>query len=191
MAAHNTNVAEVIGTIENINISHEVNGIKNYFVTLKSFRSNGNTFDLIPMLVREDLINEYNVGDKVQAIGTIRSYNIYNENEDRVNLKIYIVPKSIRKTDKQDMCIVNVSGIITSVREPRKTPSGREIKDALINVFDGKKMSKLPIIIWEANLSKDIQKGDTYLVYGRLQSREYIKNDQTKIAYEISVYSIK
>lgn len=181
MAAHNTNVAEVIGTIENINISHEVNGIKNYFVTLKSFRSNGNTFDLIPMLVREDLINEYNVGDKVQAIGTIRSYNIYNENEDRVNLKIYIVPKSIRKTDKQDMCIVNVSGIITSVREPRKTPSGREIKDALINVFDGKKMSKLPIIIWEANLSKDIQKGDTYLVYGRLQSREYIKNDQTKL----------
>lgn len=191
MAAHNTNVAEVVGTIESMDISHEVNGIKNYFVTLKSFRLNGNTFDLIPMLVREDLISEYNVGDKVQAIGTIRSYNIYNENEDRVNLKIYIVPKSIRKTDKQDMCIVNVSGIITSVREPRKTPSGRKIKDALINVFDGKKMSKLPIIIWEANLNNDIQKGDTCLVYGRLQSREYIKKDQTKIAYEISVYSIK
>lgn len=191
MAANYTNRAEAIGVIEKIEIAHEVNGIKNYFVVLKSFRSNGNTFDLIPMLVREDLISQYVVGDKILVSGTIRSYNIYNDGTGRVNLKIYIVPKKISRTDKNDMCIVNMSGIITSVREPRQTPSGRMIKDALINVFDGKKMSKLPLIMWETNINKDIRKGETYIVYGRLQSREYVKNGEIKIAYEISVYSIK
>lgn len=191
MVSNFINTAEVVGTIESINYSHEVNGIKNYHVVVKSYRSNGQTFDLIPMLASEDVISTFAIGDRINAYGTIRSYNIYNEELGRTNLKIYIVPKRISKTDKKDMCIININGIITSVREPRQTPSGRMIKDALINVFDGKKMSKLPLIIWETNINKDIRKGETYTVYGRLQSREYVKNGEIKIAYEVSVYSIK
>ena len=50
----------------------------------------------------------------------------------------------------------------------------------------------VPCICWSKNAKKMAQSavGDKFYVSGRLQSREYVKNEKTYVINEVSVYYI-
>lgn len=86
-------------------------------------------------------------------------------------------------------------------KEPiyRKTPLGREIADLLVAVNRSYgKSDYIPCICWgrNARYASSFEVGSHVEVYGRIQSREYIKKigeEQTekRVAYEVSVNKIE
>ena len=85
-------------------------------------------------------------------------------------------------------------------KEPiyRKTPLGREIADLLIAVNRSYgKSDYIPCICWgrNARFASGFDVGGHVQIYGRIQSREYLKKvseneTQKRIAYEVSVSKI-
>ena len=81
----------------------------------------------------------------------------------------------------------------------RKTPLGREIADLLIAVNRPYgKSDYIPCICWgrNARYASAFQVGGHVLIWGRIQSREYVKKiseeeTQKRIAYEISVSKLE
>ena len=85
-------------------------------------------------------------------------------------------------------------------KEPvyRKTPLGREIADVLLAVNRPYgKSDYIPVILWgrNARYATYFKVGERMRVWGRIQSREYMKkideeNVERRIAYEVSVSKI-
>ena len=86
-------------------------------------------------------------------------------------------------------------------KEPvyRKTPLGREIADLLLAVNRPYgKSDYIPCICWgrNARYAANFQVGERCLVWGRIQSREYMKrisdeNMEKRVAYEVSVSKLE
>ena len=89
--ALSNNQAVIIGTIEGeFSLNHEIYAEKFYTFTVKIPRLSG-AFDSIRVMVSERLImdSEYHDGDKVEITGQFRSYNSYENGENRL-LLIYV-----------------------------------------------------------------------------------------------------
>ena len=86
-------------------------------------------------------------------------------------------------------------------KEPiyRKTPLGREIADILLAVNRPYgKSDYIPCISWgrNARFASSFQVGDRCMVWGRIQSREYMKKiseeeQEKRVAYEVSVSKLE
>ena len=75
----------------------------------------------------------------------------------------------------------------------RKTPfSDRTVCDCVLAINDRGMSYYVPCICWSKNAKKMAQSavGDKFYVSGRLQSREYVKNEKTYVINEVSVYHI-
>ena len=89
---------------------------------------------------------------------------------------------------------VILTGCICRETVFRTTPFGREITDMLIAVNrDYKKADYIPCIAWggAAHAAKELCIGARVRIEGRLQSRQYTKNENgimlEKTAYELSI----
>ena len=81
-------------------------------------------------------------------------------------------------------------------REPvyRTTPLGREITDLLIAINRPYgKSDYIPCIAWgrTAQWASRLEVGNRVQLYGRIQSREYKKQGEVRVAYEISILRMK
>ena len=75
----------------------------------------------------------------------------------------------------------------------RKTPfSNRTVCDCVLAINDRGMSYYVPCICWSKNAKKMAQSdvGDKFYVSGRLQSREYVKNEKTYVINEVSIYHI-
>lgn len=192
------NQALIIGTIEGeFSLSHEIYAEKFYIFTVRIPRLSG-TFDSIRVMISERLImdGEYRVGDKVEITGQFRSYNSYENGENRLLLTVFA--KDIQKAADADAKNPNslyLDGFICKAPVYRTTPFGREITDILIAVNRSyNKSDYIPIIAWgrNARFAKNLRVGDNVRIWGRIQSRNYQKRISeeetvTKTAYEVSV----
>lgn len=146
------NQAAVIGTIEDEFVfNHEIYAEKFYTCTVRVPRLSG-TSDDIRVMVSERLImdGEYNVGDMVEVTGQFRSYNSYENGDNRLVLTVFA--KDImhyEEADNKNPNTLYLNGFICKEPVYRTTPFGREITDLLLAVNRSyNKSDYIPIIAW-------------------------------------------
>lgn len=192
------NRAEVIGIVsDEPKISHEIYGEKFFVFTLCIPRLSGIS-DNVKIMVSDRLLTDVPIklGDIVEVEGQFRSYNDYENGDNRLLLTVFA--KDIRRAETENEKNPNslyLNGFICKTPVYRTTPFGREITDMLLAVNRSyNKSDYIPVIAWgrNARYCKNINVGDNIKIWGRIQSRIYQKHisDEEiieKTAYEVSV----
>ncbi|MBQ6907140.1 MAG: single-stranded DNA-binding protein [Clostridia bacterium] len=192
------NRAEVIGVVsDEPKISHEIYGEKFFVFTLRIPRLSGIS-DNVKIMVSDRLLTDVPIklGDIVEVEGQFRSYNDYENGDNRLLLTVFA--KDIRRAETENEKNPNslyLNGFICKTPVYRTTPFGREITDMLRAVNRSyNKSDYIPVIAWgrNARYCKNINVGDNIKIWGRIQSRIYQKHisDEEiieKTAYEVSV----
>ena len=188
--------------ISDFTFSHEVYG-EGFYTLQLSVRRLSNVFDTIPLMVSERLIDvkqDYR-GKFIEASGQFRSYNRHEENHNRLVLSMFV--RDIRVDDEPGECEkpnhIFLDGYICKVPVYRKTPLGREIADLLLAVNRPYgKSDYIPCICWgrNARYANHFHVGTRCEIFGRIQSREYMKKlseeqAEKRIAYEVSVSKLE
>lgn len=188
-------VGEIVSDFE---YSHEVYGEGFYLVELSVSRLS-DFVDYIPIMVSERLINveESYIGQQVYIGGQFRSFNRHDEKRNRLVLTVFA--REIELTDNEDaMNQIFLDGYICKDAIYRKTPLGREIADLLVAVNRSYgKSDYIPCICWgrNARFASGFEVGTHVQIWGRIQSREYVKKItetqiEQRVAYEVSVSKI-
>ena len=197
------NKVSVIGEIiSGFTFSHEVFGEGFYMVDVAVNRLSENA-DIIPLMISERLLNvrEDYRGCTVEAIGQFRSYNRHEGVRNRLVLSVFV--RELEFTDEEvENAKTNqifLDGYICKPPVYRKTPLGREIADILLAVNRPYgKSDYIPCICWgrNARFASGFEVGGHTQIWGRIQSREYMKKlseeeSEKRIAYEISVSKLE
>lgn len=197
------NQVTIMGKIvSDFTFSHEIFGEGFYMVDIQVERLSASA-DRIPMLVSERLldVNGDYKGMSVCVNGQFRSYNRHDERKNRLVLSVFAREleflDEIDENEKSNQ--IYLDGYICKEPIYRKTPLGREIADLLLAVNRPYgKSDYIPCICWgrNARYASNFQVGERCAVWGRIQSREYMKkmsDDQMekRIAYEVSVSKLE
>ena len=192
------NRAEVMGIVaDELVFSHEIYGEKFYTFTLKIPRLSGISDD-VKIMVSDRLLSgtELCVGDFVEVDGQFRSYNSYENGDNRLVLTVFAKDSRFaEETEEKNPNSLYLNGFICKPPVYRTTPFGREITDLLVAVNRSyNKSDYIPVIAWgrNARFCKNINVGDNIKIWGRIQSRVYQKHLSDnevveKTAYEVSV----
>ena len=182
--------------------SHEIFGEGFYMVDVNVPRLIDSS-DIIPLMVSERLIDVYEdyKGLNIMVQGQFRSYNRHEERKNRLVLSVFAreiefvdeTPES-SKTNQ-----IYLDGYICKEPIYRKTPLGREIADLLLAVNRPYgKSDYIPCICWgrNARFASNFSVGTRCEIWGRIQSREYMKrlsdeDAEKRIAYEVSVSKLE
>ena len=182
--------------------SHEIYGEGFYLVDVEVERLSDST-DLIPVMVSERLldVNQDYTGQLISVSGQFRSYNRHEEKKNKLVLSVFA--REIEFIDQVDENTksnqIFLDGFICKEPIYRKTPLGREIADLLLAVNRPYgKSDYIPCICWgrNARFASTFQVGDRCIVWGRIQSREYMKKIseeelEKRVAYEVSVSKLE
>lgn len=197
----NNKVAIMGEIISGFTYSHEIFGEGFYMMDVRCKRLSEN-FDTIPVMVSERLMDvekDYS-GQLVSINGQFRSYNRHEERRNRLVLSVFA--REIEFLDEvpggSESNQIFLDGYICKEPVYRKTPLGREIADVLLAVNRPYgKSDYIPVILWgrNARYASCFKVGERMCVWGRIQSREYMKkideeNAEKRIAYEVSVSKI-
>ena len=182
--------------------SHEIFGEGFYMVDVNVQRLSDSS-DIIPLMVSERLLDvdaDYK-GQSIMVQGQLRSYNRHEERKNRLVLSVFAreiafvdeTPES-SKTNQ-----IYLDGYICKEPIYRKTPLGREIADLLLAVNRPYgKSDYIPCICWgrNARFAINFTVGTRCEIWGRIQSREYMKKlseeeAEKRIAYEVSVSKLE
>ena len=181
--------------------SHEVYGEGFYMVEVAVNRLS-NYADYIPVMVSERLIDvtENYEGQYISVVGQFRSYNRHEEKKNRLVLSVFAREIEFTGEPGEDVKSnqIFLDGYICKEPIYRKTPLGREIADLLIAVNRSYgKSDYRPSICWgrNARYAAGFAVGEHVQIWGRIQSREYVKKlnefeTEKRIAYEVSVSKI-
>ena len=190
--------------VSDFTFSHEVYGEGFYMVEIAVNRLS-NFMDYIPLMVSERLIDtkQNYIGQKIYVTGQFRSYNRHEEKKNRLVLSVFVRELSfVEENDMEELQEksnqIFLDGYICKNPVYRKTPLGREIADLLIAVNRSYgKSDYIPCICWgrNARFASGFEIGAHVEIYGRIQSREYIKKigegeTEKRMAYEVSVSKI-
>lgn len=188
--------------ISDFQYSHQVYGEGFYMVEVSVNRLS-NYADTIPVMISERLIDTQQsyIGQMIRVDGQFRSYNRHEEKRNRLVLSVFAreiefvseIPEGERSNQ------IFLDGYICKPPIYRKTPLGREIADLLIAVNRSYgKSDYIPCICWgrNARFASAFEVGGHVQIYGRIQSREYVKKlsedeAERRIAYEISVSKVE
>ena len=198
----NNRVSIVGEIVSEFKFSHEVFGEGFYIVDVSVDRLSELT-DVIPLMVSERLVdvNEDYQGRLVEVSGQFRSYNRHEGTKNKLVLSIFVreweeVEENLEvgKTNQ-----IYLDGYICKPPIYRKTPLGREIADLLIAVNRPYgKSDYIPCIAWgrNARYASSFEVGGHIQIWGRVQSREYIKKinedeSEKHVAYEVSVSKLE
>ena len=188
--------------VSDFSFSHEIFGEGFYMVDVKVERLSDSN-DMIPVMVSERLIDvtsDYR-GQNIMVTGQFRSYNRHEERKNKLVLSVFA--REIEFVDETpEGSKTNQSYLDGYIcKEPiyRKTPLGREIADLLLAVNRPYgKSDYIPCICWgrNARYANNFHVGTRCEIWGRIQSREYMKKlseDQVekRVAYEVSVSKLE
>ena len=186
--------------VTGFSFSHELLGEGFYTAQVTVDRLSEMT-DTIPILVSERLIDvtqDY-IGKYVEIRGQFRSYNQYNEEHNRLILHVFATKMEILEEEDYPINEIYLDGYICKPTVFRKTPLGREIADVLLAVNRPyRKSDYIPCLCWgrNARFASGFEVGGHTQIWGRIQSREYMKKlseeeSEKRIAYEISVSKLE
>ena len=161
--------------------SHQVFGEGFYLVDVMVKRLSESQ-DIIPVMVSERLVDvsqDYQ-GGWICISGQFRSYNRHEEKKNRLVLSVFA--RELSFVEEEDDSVksnqIYLDGYICKPPVYRKTPLGREIADLLIAVNRPYgKSDYIPCICWgrNARYASAFAVGGHVLIWGRIQSREYMK----------------
>ena len=188
--------------VSDFSFSHEIFGEGFYMVDLQVKRLSESA-DIIPLMISDRLVNvkESLIGQNVCVGGQFRSYNRHEEKKNRLVLSVFVReiefvdgPGEGMKTNQ-----IFLDGYICKAPVYRKTPLGREIADLLVAVNRPYgKSDYIPCICWgrNARFAADFIVGGHIQIWGRIQSREYVKKIseeevEKRVAYEVSVSKLE
>ena len=198
----NNQVSIVGEIISDFQYSHEVYGEGFYMVEVAVSRLS-NFSDYIPLMISERLIDtsQSYIGQKVYVTGQFRSYNRHEELKNRLVLSVFVREIEFIEEETEEMKSnqILLDGYIGKDPIYRKTPLGREIADLLVAVNRSYgKSDYIPCICWgrNARFAARFEVGVHVQIWGRIQSREYVKrlNEdevEKRTAYEVSVSKIE
>ncbi len=201
-AIENNKVSIIGEIVSDFKFSHEVFGEGFYSVDVSVNRLSDMS-DVIPLMVSERLVDvsENLTGKLVEVIGQFRSYNRHEGNRNKLILSIFV--REWQLVDENPMSgktnQIFLDGYICKAPVYRKTPLGREISDLLLAVNRPYgKSDYIPCIAWgrNARFASSFEVGGRIQIWGRVQSREYVKKideDETEkhVAYEVSVNKLE
>ena len=194
-----TIMGEIVSTFT---FSHEVFGEGFYMMDVNVKRLS-NSEDKIPVMISERLIDvtEDYTGEFIMVNGQFRSYNKHDELKNRLVLSVFAreVEFIEEELDGAKTNNIMLDGYICKLPVYRKTPLGREIADLLIAVNRPYgKSDYIPCICWgrNARFASAFEVGNHVQVFGRIQSREYVKKlsetaTEKRTAYEVSVSKLE
>lgn len=197
----NNQVSMMGEIVSDFQYSHEVFGEGFYMVEIAVNRLS-NYADYIPLMISERLIDteqDY-TGQLIHVIGQFRSYNRHEEKKNRLVLSVFVREleflDEIDEDEKTNQIFLD--GYICKEPIYRKTPLGREIADVLLAVNRSYgKSDYIPCICWgrNARFASGFEVGSHIQMFGRIQSREYVKKineeeTERRIAYEVSVSKV-
>ena len=197
------NQVSIIGKVaSSFTFSHQVFGEGFYLVDILVKRLSDSE-DRIPLMVSERLVDvsqDYE-GEYIMVQGQFRSYNRHEEKKNRLVLSVFV--RELSFVEEADESIktnqIFLDGYICKPPVYRKTPLGREIADLLLAVNRPYgKSDYIPCICWgrNARYASAFEVGGHVLLWGRIQSREYIKKlgeneTEKRTAYEVSVSKLE
>lgn len=188
--------------VSDFSYSHEIFGEGFYMVDVKVQRLSDSA-DIIPLMISERLIDvtqDYK-GCKISVNGQFRSYNRHEERKNKLVLSVFAreitFVEDIEESAKTNQ--IYLDGFICKEPIYRKTPLGREIADLLLAVNRPYgKSDYIPCICWgrNARYADSFRVGERCAIWGRIQSREYMKkideeNAERRVAYEVSVSKLE
>ena len=181
--------------ISEFSFSHEIFGEGFYMVDVRVKRLS-ESYDVIPVMVSERLldVNADYRGMNICVGGQFRSYNRHEERKNKLVLSVFAreidFMEELEESSRTNIC-----------KEPiyRKTPLGREIADVLLAVNRPYgKSDYIPCICWgrNARYASSFRVGERCVVWGRIQSREYVKRledeqIEQRVAFEVSVSKLE
>ena len=182
--------------------SHEIFGEGFYMVDVRVERLS-DSIDIIPLMVSERLldVNGDYKGMYIVVNGQFRSYNRHEERKNKLVLSVFAsvidFVDEIGENTKSNQ--IYLDGYICKEPVYRKTPLGREIADLLLAVNRPYgKSDYIPCICWgrNARFASNFEVGARCAVWGRIQSREYMKKIsdeqlEKRVAYEVSVSKLE
>ncbi len=197
------NQVTIMGKVSSgFTFSHEVFGEGFYMVEVR-VRRLSNSEDRIPLMISERLIDvsqDY-TGEFIMVSGQFRSYNRHDEQKNRLVLSVFVREVSFteEELDGAKTNSIYLDGYICKLPVYRKTPLGREIADLLLAVNRPYgKSDYIPCICWgrNARFASTFEVGEHVQIFGRIQSRTYIKKlteteTQERTAYEVSVSKLE
>ena len=198
----NNQVSIVGEIISDFQYSHEVYGEGFYMVEVAVSRLS-NFSDYIPLMISERLIDtsQSYIGQKVYVTGQFRSYNRHEELKNRLVLSVFVREIEFIEEETEEMKSnqILLDGYICKDPIYRKTPLGREIADLLVAVNRSYgKSDYIPCICWgrNARFAARFEVGVHVQIWGRIQSREYVKKlseteTEKRVAYEVSVSKVE
>lgn len=197
------NQVSIMGKVASgFTFSHQVYGEGFYLVDVLVKRLSDSE-DRIPLMVSERLVDvtqDYE-GEYIMVQGQFRSYNRHEEKKNRLVLSVFV--RELAFVEEEDDSIktnqIFLDGYICKPPVYRKTPLGREIADLLLAVNRPYgKSDYIPCICWgrNARYASAFEVGGHVLIWGRIQSREYIKKleeneTEKRVAYEVSVSKLE
>lgn len=197
------NKACVIGRVmKEFEFSHEYGGNKYYKTIISSRRASG-VVDNVPVIVNDKQMSGLPNGkltDKfIEVAGRYRSYRIQGR-DSKIHLELALLAANIKEVDGddgEDTNVVFLEGTIGKEPSLKETPTNRTITDFFVNVTKSYTRSDfIPCIAWEriALYVSKLKPGDKVKVFGRIQSRKYVKwidrEALIKEAYEVSVWRL-
>ena len=197
------NQVTVMGeVISGFTFSHDIFG-EGFYMMSVSCKRLSESYDVIPVMVSERLLDvsrDY-MGELVCIHGQFRSYNRHEERKNKLVLSVFAREihfiEELEESSKTNQIFLD--GYICKEPIYRKTPLGREIADLLLAVNRPYgKSDYIPCICWgrNARYSGNFKVGDRCAVWGRIQSREYMKklddeNVEKRVAFEVSVSKLE
>ena len=198
----NNQVSIVGEVVSDFSFSHEVFG-EGFYMLDVSVKRLSDSCDIIPLMISERLIdvNEDYRGAYIRAVGQFRSYNRHEEKKNRLVLSVFareleFVDEEVENAKTNQIFL---DGYICKIPVYRKTPLGREIADILLAVNRPYgKSDYIPCICWgrNARFASGFEVGGHTQIWGRIQSREYVKKlddeeSERRVAYEVSVSKLE
>ena len=197
------NQVSIMGKIDTgFTFSHQVFGEGFYTMELLVKRLSDSE-DRIPVMVSERLVDvkENAQGKYVYITGQFRSFNRHEEHKNRLVLSVFAREFEIVEEVEEESATnqIFLDGFICKESVYRKTPLGREIADLLVAVNRSYgKSDYIPCICWgrNARFAAGFEVGTHVQIWGRIQSREYVKKlseteVEQRVAYEVSVSKIE
>lgn len=198
----NNRVSMVGEIVSDFRYSHQVYGEGFYMVDVAVNRLS-DLNDLIPLMVSERLVDvtQNYIGKLVEVTGQFRSYNRHEENKNKLMLSVFVREWEFVEENPEagKTNQIFLDGYICKMPVYRKTPLGREIADLLVAVNRPYgKSDYIPCIAWgrNARFAQNFDVGNKIQIWGRVQSREYVKKVSEEeiekhTAYEVSVSKLE
>ena len=171
--------------------SHENHGTQFYRFLLEVPRLSG-TPDILPVLLRADLLDRAGSQGPLRIRGQLRSFNNRSGVGNKLVLTVYAT--DIQPGTGESCNQILLTGSLCKLPIFRRTPLGRSICDLMLAVPRRYgRADYLPVIAWGqlAVQASCLGVGDSLSLEGRVQSRAYHKvtgsGTEERTAYEVSM----